>query len=188
MRRPPPSAPWLARRVHAPGFLLARAVRPCARRDPDEETAMIQAFESRRAPQALIARIGLGASAGLVGGVMIWIYEALVWGGAQYLLTIAAIPANATGLVLGKAVQASLGPWAYVLGTMIHFAFAAGVGRWVRAHLASLPATGRGGHAGGPRLCDRGLDRHACGDRRRRARTSQLSRPGRGDRRFHVAL
>lgn len=65
-----------------------------------------------------------GALAGLVGGATIWVYEALVWVGVQHQMPLSGIPANATGLVFGKATQASLGIWAYLVGTAIHFAFA----------------------------------------------------------------
>jgi hypothetical protein len=65
-----------------------------------------------------------GVIGGLCGGVIIWIYEALVWVGAQHLMPLAGIPRNATGLVFGKAVQESLGATAYVVGTGIHFVFA----------------------------------------------------------------
>ncbi|MEX3790614.1 hypothetical protein [Paraburkholderia sp. BR14374] len=65
-----------------------------------------------------------GVIGGLVGAVVIWIYEALVWVGAQHLMPLAGIPRNATGLVFGKDVQASLGIWAYIVGTGIHFFFA----------------------------------------------------------------
>ena len=65
-----------------------------------------------------------GAVAGLVGGVTIWVYEALVWVGVQHQMPLSGIPANATGLVFGKAAQAGLGVWAYLVGTAIHFAFA----------------------------------------------------------------
>ncbi|KXV04285.1 hypothetical protein CR51_13625 [Caballeronia megalochromosomata] len=65
-----------------------------------------------------------GATGGLAGAVIIWIYEALVWVGAQHLMPLAGIPRNATGLVFGKAFQESIGAWAYVLGTGIHFVFA----------------------------------------------------------------
>jgi hypothetical protein len=64
-----------------------------------------------------------GAIAGVSGGILIWIYEALVWVGAQHLLPLAGIPRNATGLVFGKDVQESLGVLAYFLGTGIHFFF-----------------------------------------------------------------
>ncbi len=65
-----------------------------------------------------------GLTGGLAGGACIWVYEAIVWAGVQHLLPLAAIPANAVGLMLGKAVQQSLGPWASVLGTLTHFGFA----------------------------------------------------------------
>jgi hypothetical protein len=65
-----------------------------------------------------------GVIGGLIGAVVIWIYEALVWVGVQHLMPLAGIPRNATGLVFGKDVQTSLGIWAYVVGTGIHFAFA----------------------------------------------------------------
>jgi len=64
-----------------------------------------------------------GLLGGLVGGVSIWIYEAIVWVGVQRLMPLAGIPRNATGLVFGKEVQDSLGAFAYVLGTGIHFFF-----------------------------------------------------------------
>jgi hypothetical protein len=69
-----------------------------------------------------------GVIGGLIGAVVIWIYEALVWVGAQHLMPLAGIPRNATGLVFGKDVQTSLGIWAYVVGTGIHFFFAIGWG------------------------------------------------------------
>jgi hypothetical protein len=65
-----------------------------------------------------------GVIGGLAGAVTIWIYEAVVWVGAQHLMPLAGIPRNATGLVFGKEVQESLGPAAYVIGTGIHFVFA----------------------------------------------------------------
>lgn len=64
-----------------------------------------------------------GVIGGLTGGVIIWIYEALVWVGAQHLMPLAGIPRNATGLVFGKEVQESLGWMAYAVGTGIHFFF-----------------------------------------------------------------
>jgi hypothetical protein len=64
-----------------------------------------------------------GLLGGLVGGVVIWIYEAIVWVGVQHLMPIAGIPRNATGLVFGKDVQEQLGALAYVVGTGIHFFF-----------------------------------------------------------------
>jgi hypothetical protein len=65
-----------------------------------------------------------GVAGGLAGGVCIWIYEAIVWVRIQHQMPLGGIPANATGLVFGKAFQASLGLGAHVLGTAIHFAFA----------------------------------------------------------------
>jgi hypothetical protein len=64
-----------------------------------------------------------GLVGGLVGGVIIWVYEAIVWVGVQQLMPLAGIPRNATGLVFGKAVQDQLGAFAYVVGTGIHFFF-----------------------------------------------------------------
>jgi hypothetical protein len=64
----------------------------------------------------------------LIRTIMIWIYEALIWVGAQPLMPLAGIPRNATGLVFGKAFQESIGVWAYVIGTGIHFVFAIGWG------------------------------------------------------------
>ena len=68
--------------------------------------------------------VSAGVAGGLTGAVTIWVYEALVWVGAQHLMPLAGIPRNATGLVFGKGVQDSLGAGAYVVGTGIHFAFA----------------------------------------------------------------
>jgi hypothetical protein len=68
--------------------------------------------------------IRTGLLGGLVGGVVIWIYEAIVWVGVQHLMPLAGIPRNATGLVFGKDVQDSLGAAAFVVGTGIHFVFA----------------------------------------------------------------
>jgi hypothetical protein len=65
-----------------------------------------------------------GVLGGLAGAVSIWIYEAIVWVGVQHLMPLAGIPRNATGLVFGQEVQASLGALAYGVGTVIHFAFA----------------------------------------------------------------
>jgi hypothetical protein len=68
--------------------------------------------------------IRAGFIGGLVGGVVIWIYEALVWVGAQHLMPLAGIPPNTTGLVFGLKFQHAIGSWAYFLGTGIHFTFA----------------------------------------------------------------
>ncbi|MGH8143876.1 MAG: hypothetical protein ACREU2_15325 [Steroidobacteraceae bacterium] len=70
------------------------------------------------------AQVAAGLLGGLVGGVTIWIYEALVWVGVQHQMPLAGIPANATGLVFGPAVQRALGLGAYLLGAAIHFCFA----------------------------------------------------------------
>lgn len=64
-----------------------------------------------------------GIRGGLLGGVVIWIYEAIVWVGIQHQMPLQGIPANAVGLVFGKPVQQSLGALSYVIGTAIHFAF-----------------------------------------------------------------
>lgn len=68
--------------------------------------------------------IRAGLVGGLLGGVIIWIYEAIVWVGVQHLMPLAGIPRNATGLVFGKGVQDDLGAISYVVGTGIHFTFA----------------------------------------------------------------
>jgi hypothetical protein len=73
---------------------------------------------------AFMQTIRAGLVGGLTGALFIWVYEALVWVGAQHLMPLAGIPRNATGLVFGKAVQDELGIWAYFLGTAIHFVFA----------------------------------------------------------------
>jgi hypothetical protein len=70
------------------------------------------------------ATLRAGVAGGLTGAVIIWIYEALVWVGAQHLMPLAGIPRNATGLVFGQDVQEAIGIWAYVVGTAIHFVFA----------------------------------------------------------------
>jgi hypothetical protein len=67
--------------------------------------------------------IEAGAVGGLVGGVCIWIYEAIVWVWAEQQMPLYGIPGNATGLVFGKATQQALGLFSYVLGTAIHFFF-----------------------------------------------------------------
>jgi len=76
------------------------------------------------APFGIARMIQAGILGGLAGAVTIWIYEAVVWVGAQQLMPLAGIPRNATGLVFGKSVQDGLGFGAYVLGTGIHFVFA----------------------------------------------------------------
>jgi hypothetical protein len=80
--------------------------------------------DARMTMNANVAKtVRAGLIGGLVGGVSIWIYEAVVWVGVQRLMPLGGIPRNATGLVFGKAVQESLGAFAYILGTGIHFFF-----------------------------------------------------------------
>jgi hypothetical protein len=82
--------------------------------------------------------IRAGAIGGLAGGLTIWLYEAIVWVGAQHLMPLAGIPRNATGLVFGKEAQESLGWFAYVVGTGIHFLFSIAWGvlfAWIWPHL-----------------------------------------------------
>ena len=74
------------------------------------------------------AIVRAGVAGGLTGAIIIWIYEALIWVGAQHLMPLAGIPRNAPGLVFGKAFQESIGGWAYLIGTGIHFVFAIGWG------------------------------------------------------------
>jgi hypothetical protein len=87
--------------------------------------------------------IRAGLIGGLVGGVVIWIYEAIVWVGAQHLMPLAGIPRNATGLVFGKEVQDQLGAMAFVVGTGIHFFF---VLAWGVAFALVWPAFARRGY------------------------------------------
>ena len=86
------------------------------------ETANVTEWPNR------MTMIRAGVIGGLVGAVIIWIYEALIWVGAQHLMPLAGIPRNATGLVFGKGVQESIGVWAYIVGTGIHFVFASAWG------------------------------------------------------------
>lgn len=68
--------------------------------------------------------IRAGLAGGLLGGCVIWLYEAAVWVGVQHLMPLAGIPRNAVGLVFGRGIQQGLGMWAYPLGAAIHFGFA----------------------------------------------------------------
>lgn len=79
---------------------------------------------------------------GLCGGVVIWIYEAIVWAGIQHQMPVTAIPANAVGLTFGKAAQSALGGWAGVPGTAMHFGFAC---LWGMIFAALWPAFRRRG-------------------------------------------
>jgi hypothetical protein len=85
--------------------------------------AVGSAPSSVTASSARSKTIQAGVIGGLTGGVIIWLYEALIWVWAQHLMPLAGIPRNATGLVFGKEVQESLGLGAYVIGTGIHFVF-----------------------------------------------------------------
>jgi hypothetical protein len=80
------------------------------------------------ATSSVADKVRAGLLGGLVGGATIWVYEAVVWVGAQHLMPLAGIPRNATGLVFGKDVQDGLGAGSYVLGTAIHLVFALGWG------------------------------------------------------------
>jgi hypothetical protein len=82
-----------------------------------------ESMDDREAPIGRNATLKAGIAGGLLGGVVIWIYEALIWVGAQHLMPLAGIPRNATGLVFGRQVQESMGGLAYVVGTGIHFLF-----------------------------------------------------------------
>jgi hypothetical protein len=75
-------------------------------------------------PSTAPSIIQAGFVGGLVGWVVIWIYEAVVWIGMQHPMLLSGIPSNATGLVFGLKFQHAIGDWAYFLGTGIHFTFA----------------------------------------------------------------
>lgn len=66
-------------------------------------------MEQSRYHRTIALKARAGVIGGLVGGVVIWFYEAAVWVGAQHLLPLSAIPSNATGLVFGEAIQHQLG-------------------------------------------------------------------------------
>ncbi len=75
------------------------------------------------------AILKIGATAGLLGGVSIWIYEIVVWVNIQHIMVLSGLAQNAVGLVFGNATKASLGfGVASVLGAAIHFGFAAAWG------------------------------------------------------------
>jgi hypothetical protein len=102
------------------------------------------ATASVRADQGDVGEtIRVGLLGGLIGGVIIWIYEAIVWVGVQHLMPLAGIPRNATGLVFGKDVQDMLGAVAYLVGTGIHFFFALA---WGVAFAWALPSFARRGY------------------------------------------
>jgi len=80
-------------------------------------TSATASASASHAEPGQIVRAGL--LGGLAGGVIIWIYEAIVWVGVQHLMPMAGIPRNATGLVFGKDVQEHLGALAYVSMTVV---------------------------------------------------------------------
>lgn len=93
--------------------------------DTDFDKGLPSAAAATPQPTSIIRA---GVAGGLAGALIIWIYEALIWVGVQHLMPLAGIPRNATGLVFGKVFQESIGVWAYVIGTGIHFVFAIGWG------------------------------------------------------------
>jgi len=102
-------------------------------------------FDTARS-DALLPVVRAGLAGGLLGGVCIWAYEAVVWVGWQHLMPVASIPANAVGLVFGPGVRLRLGPAAYVVGTLIHFGFAMAWGvpfalAWARLARRGFEAT-----------------------------------------------
>lgn len=112
--------------------------------DSEDATLPTKRLHSRFAP--LRSSVRAGALGGLVGGMTIWVYEAIVWVGAQHLLPMSGIPPNAAGLVFGKRFQLAIGAWAYPLGTTIHFAFAIAWGvlfamLWPKARRRGYEAT-----------------------------------------------
>jgi hypothetical protein len=91
---------------------------------------------------------------GLVGGATIWIYEVIVWVGAQHLMTLAGILRNATDLVFGREVKESLGAGAYFVGRYgDSFGLRAHLGRSLRSHMALFPSAGIRSDACGAVLC-----------------------------------
>lgn len=90
----------------------------------------------------MIRTLRVGATAGLIGGASIWLYEAVVWAGIQHLLPLGAIPANAVGLALGGEWQTWLGPAASLVGAVIHFGFAMAWGAGFALAWPRLRATG----------------------------------------------
>lgn len=78
-----------------------------------------------KAPTTTASAVKVGVAGGILGGVVIWIYEAIVWVGVQHQMPLVGISRNATGLVFGPAVQESLGFFSHVVGTGIHFFFSA---------------------------------------------------------------
>jgi len=81
------------------------------------------AIEAATLGQRGISTFRVGLIAGLIGGLVVWIYEAVVWVGIQHQMPMEGILRNSVGLVFGKNVQASLGLLSDVLGVGIHFLF-----------------------------------------------------------------
>ena len=102
-----------------------------------------------------------GLLGGLVGGVTIWIYEATVWVGAQHLMPLGGIPANATALVFGKGPRSPRAVFVYPRhGDSLFLLFR--MRRAVRLYLALLPPAWIRGDPCWFVLCGGDLDRHAC--------------------------
>ena len=70
-----------------------------------------------------MGKVRSGLLGGLYGGLVVWIYEAIVWVGLQHQMPLAGISANATGLLFGKPTQAALGLLSHVIGISVHFGF-----------------------------------------------------------------
>jgi hypothetical protein len=117
-----PTEHFYADEAHSPSEFTRYGVSSDSRMSAQERNDAFTRYASERPTAMAIVRAGL--IGGLVGGIVIWIYEALIWVGAQHLMPLSGIPPNATGLVFGKKFQLEIGGWAYVLGTGIHFVFA----------------------------------------------------------------
>ena len=69
--------------------------------------------------------VKIGALAGLIGGVSIWLYEIVVWVNVQHIMQLSSLAQNAVGLVFGNPMKSQLGfAVASALGAAIHFGFA----------------------------------------------------------------
>jgi hypothetical protein len=90
-----------------------------------------------------------GGHRGLVGGVCIWSYEAIVSVWAQHQMPLIGIPGNATGLVFGKEVQQAPGSFWYLLGTAECGAMSSSPRSWRRMSSvkARSPAPARSGRS-----------------------------------------
>ncbi len=92
------------------------------------------------APAHVADTVRAGLLGGLVGGVSIWIYEAIVWVGVQRLMPLAGIPRNATGLVFGKEVQEFAGALRLHSRYGNSLLFLLRLGRALRFPMALFPA------------------------------------------------